>query len=146
MRKDVSVLKKLQFPNYFTRSHVRHTSFLLPALPLYSLHLVVFLASAVCSLNALIALSLSQSCMQKNKTYNKKSQPEMNTNTSAHSFTISNNPQEEVHRVLSALSTVFNTTAAAPPHDDRGRSTVDLSHREDADRYLTQFQRSTVLG
>mmetsp|Transcript_833 Transcript_833/g.1438 ORF Transcript_833/g.1438 Transcript_833/m.1438 type:complete len:1018 (+) Transcript_833:1952-5005(+) len=66
----------------------------------------------------------------------------MQTNNSSHSFVISNNPQEELYRVLSALSTVFNT-ATAPHRPDAG-DTTDLSNRDDADRYLTQFQRSSV--
>jgi transportin-3 len=72
----------------------------------------------------------------------------MNTNNNAHSFVISNNPQEEFYRVLSALSTVFNVPTT--PHAGESSSSrnnnipIDLSNREDADRYLTQFQRSPV--
>jgi transportin-3 len=51
---------------------------------------------------------------------------------------ISNNPEEELQRVLAALATVFafNTSATAP--------STSPQTREAADRYLTTFQKSSV--
>eukprot|EP00979_Chaetoceros_neogracilis_P018338 scaffold10574_cov280-Chaetoceros_neogracile.AAC.2 len=59
----------------------------------------------------------------------------MNTMTTS-SIPISSNADEEMHRVLAALSTVFNIST--------GGNSNDNSNREAADRYLTQFQRSSI--
>ena len=60
---------------------------------------------------------------------------------SGSSISISSNADEELHRVLSALSTVFsaNTTSTSTA-DQHGIA----NSRESADRYLTQFQRSSI--
>jgi transportin-3 len=61
----------------------------------------------------------------------------MNTMTTS-SIPISSNADEEMHRVLAALSTVFNISTGGNSNDNSN------SNREAADRYLTQFQRSSI--
>ena len=63
------------------------------------------------------------------------------------SISISSNADEELHRVLSALSTVFsaNTTSSTTDQHATAPSGINITNsRESADRYLTQFQRSSI--
>jgi len=57
------------------------------------------------------------------------------------SISISSNADEEIHRVLAALSTVFNISTSTATSTSTSTSTKS---REAADRYLTQFQRSSI--
>jgi len=59
------------------------------------------------------------------------------------SISISSNADEELHRVLSALSTVFSAGADSTSATAGPPSGIHNS-RESADRYLTQFQRSSI--
>jgi transportin-3 len=61
----------------------------------------------------------------------------MNTMTTS-SISISSNADEEMHRVLAALSTVFNISTGSNSNDNSN------NNREAADRYLTLFQRSSI--